>query len=170
MGDSVSLVVPSEKELPPLYLATDALISDTVHFSAREIGAYLLLLAEAWRSSECRLIDDDAKLAAWARLGRKGWVAVKPTVMSFWSLSEGYWVPSRQHFGAVPRTALAPSIRGRILAAGVCAYCGDAEGPFEVDHVVPLARGGPNVESNLACACVPCNRSKRAHMLTEWMR
>lgn len=157
-------------DYPPLPLFTDAFISDTAHFSGRETGAYLLLLIAAWRSPDCRLIDDDDKLAGHARLGRPAWLKIKPVVMSFWSLSDGFWLPSRQHFGAVPRTTIAPSIRARVLAAGACAYCGDAEGPFEVDHVVPLARGGPNVESNLACACVPCNRSKRAHLLTEWMQ
>ncbi|WP_345820465.1 DUF1376 domain-containing protein [Methylobacterium fujisawaense] len=170
MGEGADLLVDRARELPPLHLATDALIADTTHFSAREIGAYLLLLIEAWRSPNCRLPDEDAKLADWARLGPRAWITAKPTVMSFWALSDGFWSPSRQHFGAVPRAAIAPSIRARILAVGACAYCGDAAGPFEVDHVVPLARGGPNIESNLACACVACNRSKRDHMLAEWVR
>lgn len=45
-----------------------------------------------------------------------------------------------------------------------CQYCGitRADGAImEVDHKVPLARGGSNRMSNLITACRECNRSKR---------
>ena len=48
---------------------------------------------------------------------------------------------------------------------GVCQYCGhplDFEG-FEIDHVVPTSRGGPNVIENMRLSCFSCNSSKRAH-------
>ncbi|OKI71401.1 HNH endonuclease [Streptomyces sp. MJM1172] len=47
-----------------------------------------------------------------------------------------------------------------------CAYCGKrAE---HLDHVVPLSRGGEDVESNMVPACAPCNLSKGAKTLEEW--
>ncbi|MDQ6887263.1 MAG: HNH endonuclease [Gemmatimonadota bacterium] len=40
-----------------------------------------------------------------------------------------------------------------------CASCLDI-GDATIDHVYPLARGGPNVPGNLVVACGPCNRMK----------
>ena len=45
-----------------------------------------------------------------------------------------------------------------------CAYCG-AVGPLEVDHRVPLSRGGTNSTDNVLPACRNCNGTK--HQLTE---
>jgi hypothetical protein len=49
-----------------------------------------------------------------------------------------------------------------------CRYCGQRGGRLECDHVVPLARGGSNDLDNLTTACMPCNRSKRDKLLSEW--
>jgi 5-methylcytosine-specific restriction endonuclease McrA len=49
-----------------------------------------------------------------------------------------------------------------------CVYCGDTDGPFEVDHVMPKSRGGLDVETNLVCACRSCNRSKKDKTPEEW--
>jgi hypothetical protein len=49
-----------------------------------------------------------------------------------------------------------------------CRYCGDTEGPFQADHVIPESRGGVATEENLVCACLPCNRSKGAKTPEEW--
>ncbi len=35
------------------------------------------------------------------------------------------------------------------------------------DHVVPLSKGGPHVESNIAVSHANCNRSKSARLMTE---
>lgn len=51
-----------------------------------------------------------------------------------------------------------------------CTYCGDLTGPFEVDHIYPVALGGTDDLENLTLACVPCNRSKGAKKLSEWNR
>lgn len=42
-----------------------------------------------------------------------------------------------------------------------CAYCGTTEGPFEVDHIIPRAKGGENTVENVTVACRRCNRSKK---------
>lgn len=50
----------------------------------------------------------------------------------------------------------------------VCAYCGDEEGPHEIDHILSLARGGTSHLSNLCVACRPCNASKGGRTVEEW--
>lgn len=54
---------------------------------------------------------------------------------------------------------------------GKCRYCGK---PLElremhVDHIIPKSKGGGNAESNLACSCAECNRSKGAKPLDVWL-
>ena len=55
-------------------------------------------------------------------------------------------------------------------AGGRCHYCGCAVEPkdFEIDHVIPVSRGGRSRLSNLVAACKPCNRSKYDSLLSEW--
>jgi uncharacterized protein YdaU (DUF1376 family) len=77
----------------PLY--TDAFIADTVHLSATETGAYLMLLMCCWREPQCRLADCDADLARFARLDVRAWRRIKPRVMAFWTLEAGYWTQKR---------------------------------------------------------------------------
>lgn len=43
---------------------------------------------------------------------------------------------------------------------GVCWYCGNTEGPFEVDHIFPKSLRKDNRRTNLVCACRKCNREK----------
>lgn len=50
---------------------------------------------------------------------------------------------------------------------GRCWWCGKVAEPFEVDHRIPLARGGDSSLSNLVLSCRPCNRSKGAKMPWE---
>ena len=42
-----------------------------------------------------------------------------------------------------------------------CKYCGATE-HLEVDHVVPLSRGGANTVRNVVIACRSCNAAKNA--------
>lgn len=48
-----------------------------------------------------------------------------------------------------------------------CRYCGDTEGPFHCDHIVPLAQGGTNDLENLTVACRFCNSSKSGKPVTQ---
>lgn len=43
-----------------------------------------------------------------------------------------------------------------------CQACGRRDGPLEIDHIVPIARGGTNDTRNLRVLCLPCNRRKGA--------
>lgn len=49
-----------------------------------------------------------------------------------------------------------------------CEYCHAPEVvfnfPFEVEHIIPVALEGLDVEDNLALACRSCNLRKAAHL------
>ena len=51
-----------------------------------------------------------------------------------------------------------------------CRWCDELLTPREcqVDHVIPIARGGVHALSNLVVACATCNRSKGASLPGEW--
>ena len=51
---------------------------------------------------------------------------------------------------------------------GCCAYCGDESDSIELDHVIPLVKGGRHAIGNVLPACTPCNRSKNARWLADW--
>lgn len=63
-------------------------------------------------------------------------------------------------------TQISPELRERVAARakGVCEYCRLPQiavlHKHEPDHVVPRQHGGETVESNLALACMRCNRYK----------
>jgi 5-methylcytosine-specific restriction endonuclease McrA len=52
---------------------------------------------------------------------------------------------------------------------GACHYCGrrPPEVAIEVDHLIPVSRGGTNDFENLVPACRECNRSKGAQLLED---
>lgn len=57
----------------------------------------------------------------------------------------------------------------RDLQDNRCCYCGI---PFhddsEIEHIIPIARGGDNSPDNIALACTSCNRSKGVSLPDEW--
>jgi 5-methylcytosine-specific restriction endonuclease McrA len=57
--------------------------------------------------------------------------------------------------------------RLELRQGGRCAYCAELR-PLEVEHVVPLSRGGRDAIGNLVMACRSCNASKCAKLLVEW--
>lgn len=65
--------------------------------------------------------------------------------------------------------------RFAILAAADfrCHYCGRSAGPnvtLQVDHVIPLSKGGTDDRSNLVAACWDCNQGKAATELAAFPR
>lgn len=49
-----------------------------------------------------------------------------------------------------------------------CFYCGEKS--EQIDHIVPLSRGGSHSIGNLIGACAHCNHSKRNRFITEWKK
>jgi 5-methylcytosine-specific restriction endonuclease McrA len=51
---------------------------------------------------------------------------------------------------------------------GKCWMCGSKAD--QIDHVLPLAKGGPHILSNLRPACGPCNRKKSDKIIKKPLR
>ena len=51
---------------------------------------------------------------------------------------------------------------------GCCAYCTTPAVGIQMDHVVPISRGGRHAIGNVLPACRWCNQSKGARLLVEW--
>jgi 5-methylcytosine-specific restriction endonuclease McrA len=47
-----------------------------------------------------------------------------------------------------------------------CAYCGE-EGKMEMDHVIPISKGGQTTKENIVPCCRSCNSKKNNH--TDWI-
>ncbi len=62
------------------------------------------------------------------------------------------------------RSSLPPALRYKIIKRDrqTCTSCG-ARAPdveLEVDHIIPVSKGGTDEEDNLTTKCIPCNRGK----------
>jgi 5-methylcytosine-specific restriction endonuclease McrA len=51
-----------------------------------------------------------------------------------------------------------------------CAYCGKADVPLQVEHIVPRSNGGTDRVSNLTLACAPCNRRKGNRPVEDFLK
>ena len=66
---------------------------------------------------------------------------------------------------------LSPSIIQNLFQkqSGKCVGCGiDLIDNFHLDHIMPISRGGLNVDSNVQLLCPPCNLSKGSKTMQEW--
>lgn len=61
-------------------------------------------------------------------------------------------------------------IRDRFQQFGnACAYCGNGNS-LQVEHVVPISRGGTNTLGNIIPACSRCNANKHANEVYSWYK
>jgi len=51
----------------------------------------------------------------------------------------------------------------------LCYWCFDTLTTYEVDHVIPISRGGSNCKQNIVLACRSCNRQKHNKLISEWI-
>jgi len=59
----------------------------------------------------------------------------------------------------------------RFTQNDLCAYCGEKlNRGGELDHKVPVSRGGNNWPDNMAWACITCNRDKHSKTVEEFMQ
>jgi len=72
---------------------------------------------------------------------------------------------------AVKRIGLSKKIRFEVFKRDTfkCTYCGSTPPNvvLEVDHIIPVAKGGANHIDNLVTSCFECNRGKSAIPLTS---
>ncbi len=56
------------------------------------------------------------------------------------------------------------------MQKGICWWCEKhIVGPWEVDHRIPVSRGGMNTNRDIVIACRRCNRAKKDKMPWEWI-
>ena len=61
-------------------------------------------------------------------------------------------------------------LKNLIKQSRYCYYCREElNGKFEIDHKIPLCRGGINHISNIVVSCVGCNRSKGKMTVEEFL-
>lgn len=67
---------------------------------------------------------------------------------------------------------LSRGLAGRLLVEqkGLCACCGRPLTEWHLDHIVPLAKGGPNTDDNVQLLLPRCNLRKGAKTMDEYMQ
>jgi len=72
--------------------------------------------------------------------------------------------PSKNKKNKINRSSIPPKLRFEVLRRDkyVCQYCGACgkNTELEVDHVIPVSRGGTDDKDNLKTSCIECNRGK----------
>ena len=69
-----------------------------------------------------------------------------------------------------------PELKRTLLreSGPICPGCGIDFSPnlhnFQIDHIVPVSRGGSGDIENLQLLCYGCNRSKGAKSMAQWMK
>jgi len=162
-------------DLRPMPIMTDSFLANTIHLTTHEFGACSLLLIAMWRAGGS-LPADDKHLCRMAHLTAAQWRRVKPVLMPFFNEGKK---DGELSFSATAAAMLVPSKRQSIPQSwkdavierdgAACNYCGVADQPLQMDHIIPISRGGLHHPSNLTPACSPCNRSKGALLIEEWM-
>lgn len=157
----------------PLYV--DDYDAATAHLTEAQDGIYGRLLRLCWRTPGCSLPNDEAWIAREVR-GRRRMVG--EMLAEFFVLRRGRWrspvlegwVERQAQAAPRDRRGVNPATRAFILERDGyrCTYCDDEDGPFHVDHVLAVSRGGTDAFENLVCACEPCNLSKGSKTLAEW--
>lgn len=150
-------------------------LGDTRHLTTEQHGAYLLLLMTMWRA-DGTLPNDDKKLARIVGCTCSRWARIKDEVLEFFDIEDGVLTNARligwerERRRQEGRQPMSSAVRAFVLERDGyrCTYCQATEGPFEVDHILAVARGGSDDFENLTCACKACNRSKGTKTVAEW--
>lgn len=109
-------------------------------------------------------------------LGKKWYAANKVKssayLKNWWSLNEG----KRAEYKHSRRAKTPPS---KLVLAKIkllrfeqfCRWCCIRLMPKnrEIDHIIPLFRGGEHIADNLAASCKSCNSSRRTKLVEEWL-
>lgn len=144
---------------------------ETAGMTAAGIGALMLLLIEA-RSGPVPAV----KARRIVGLSGARWQIAKEAISPFFDLLNGHYIARPDRFwrpiyrGPIIRPSIPRRVRlfVRERDGDQCRYCGTTSGPFHMDHVKPLSRGGDNDHENIVVACRDCNLSKSDKPLEDW--
>ena len=90
-------------------------------------------------------------------------------LVSFWVADGLIWVmlrtrPNERRIRPTERVAWPQGLKQELMRRqnNTCVYCAHRRTAhnLEIDHIVPVVRGGSNDESNLQVICGPCNQRK----------
>ena len=105
-------------------------------------------------------LDAVASAALWSRREEGGRMVLEFD-QHWWAHNQGYTINKRR---CEPwkriRHRIAPLVFDR--DGTTCLQCGSTE-HLEIDHIIPIARGGTNALVNLQVLCRHCNRKKWMH-------
>lgn len=83
-------------DFPALPLWTDAYLADLhPRLTLEQHGCMILMMQFAWRSPDCRLPDDDAKLARMLGVSRAKWAKLRPVMAEIWNVKANFWSQKR---------------------------------------------------------------------------
>lgn len=155
-------------------------ILSPVAFKALILIVSSLAAQRVWTYSEPtddpHLPDSNVRLArVGGCLNEAEFEAVRPEIERFFVIKDGAWRLNRAWIVIAPSGRNLGHRVGRDLRAEVfardghrCSYCGGTEQPFQLDHIVPVSKGGETSLANLTVACRPCNLSKGDKTVAEW--
>ena len=130
--------------------------------SAEEIGAAVMVFA--WKA---RGHDGDSETCRRvAGYPKRRWTRDQERIL----LGVRVLIEASEHRVRRGRPVVTAARRAEILKrdGDVCRYCESTTGPFHIDHVIPVSKGGSNHDDNLCVACAPCNLKKSAKVGGEW--
>jgi biotin operon repressor len=103
-----------------------------------------------------------------AKMRRDGWqLDYRRTAYAEMPYESGTWEERKAGLAARQGRKSPPSGWTLVLRRDPCAYCGRRSN--DVDHIVPVGRGGAWDSTNLTGSCKPCNSSKQVKSLLGFM-
>ena len=97
------------------------------------------------------------------------WLAKVITLVSLWTADVLIWVmlvtrSDERRIRPTKRLTWPKGLKRSLMRRqdNTCAYCGYRRiaASMDIDHIIPVVRGGTNDESNLQVICRPCNQRK----------
>ncbi len=97
------------------------------------------------------------------------WLAKAITLVSLWTADALIWVmlvtrSDERRIRPTNRVTWPKGLKRSLMRRqdNTCAYCGYRRraASMDIDHIIPVVRGGSNDESNLQVICRPCNQRK----------
>ena len=97
------------------------------------------------------------------------WLAKVVTLVSLWTADALIWVmlvtrSDERRIRPTKRLTWPKGLKRSLMRRqdNTCTYCGYRRiaASMDIDHIVPVVRGGSNDESNLQVICRPCNQRK----------
>ena len=107
-------------------------------------------------------IDTGAFLADTSFMTAEEFGAFCRALFEDWKQKKGKWRG---------RETISPELVNQVYErdGALCSYCLTSEGPFEIDHIDPVNRGGTHEIDNLCVACRTCNRRKTNKTLLRFI-